>query len=209
MQHVSQNSDYQKINLEGNVEQYMTQDISVNDLIQMFTQKIQPNTPPYKKEMILSNNDLIDTWNKDMLQNIAKDGKVNCKIATEMWKIFEEGMNIIDFLENTKEYIPRLTDKHMNKIKCMFLEDITSLINYGVVSVSQCWNVLNNEISLRLAEEKYEKVFSKDVEEWYELSKKHHLLFENFRNPLFTEEEFKDVLEKVKTILSTPITPDN
>lgn len=149
--------------------------ISISDASSMFREKISDSMPPFKKEVIKKNNDLVDEWYEKVLKKICGN---NCKLPSlrvcSSLQIFEQGklinkyMKIRSLLEKSllteqelKSYVSILENKSIEELYAEF----------GPFCIRVMFSLIVDTITDIFSLESYNKVYSRteDVLQWEKL----------------------------------------
>lgn len=184
--------------------------ILVNDLTSMLKRKATANMKPYDSLIIKLNNEKVDLWREKVLDKISdNEGKVLASRGWDSWKLYEEGVGVTRFME-MKEMgvLPNVDDSIFQYWKDFFEKSsLEEMHAAGPANISCGWGIVEHRIKTWYAEQKWEKLFSKSKDPLY-WEKNYHkhtdvLLGKVF--PYWNREEFEEIAEKVRTILSNPI----
>jgi hypothetical protein len=192
---------------------YYNLPISIEDAASMFRRKIQKNDRPYIAETTKLNNDKVEDWKTSVLQKVCNDkGDILAGRVLESWKLYEEGKAIEKYIEVKKmgmmlEYPPSVIDFWKDFFEHLSIGEIHS---YGTGVVSTGWNIIQSYIRMWFADEKWEKLFSQgDSLYWEQNYKYHSMLLEGKSLPFWNPDIFKEITEKVVTVLSNQIASDS
>lgn len=193
------------------VAQHMNAKISITNASSMLRKRIGKNLPQYTEMIIHANNALVDIWEKEILREIAdSNGDLQCDNVWNSWVTFEEGIGLTQ-IQDSLENIPRLSQDQIDFWREFFLQDLEVIHSFGTGLVNRGWSLITDEVRIRFALEKWDKVYSKteDPAEWFKIASKNKDFFNpaSLSHPFFTKEELEDVNAKVHTILHTRVTP--
>jgi len=189
------------------------QQLTIRDATSMFRRQLNKNERPYTATIIKLNNALVDEWEKKILNRISSNGTVLAGRVYQSWQLFTEGkavQKIKNMLDNN--LFNRPTEGVLEWWKNLFeTSSIEVLHSYGSATIAFGWTIIQNELRLRSAEEKWEKIFSKsdDPYDWEELRFKHQDLINGRIYPFWNEEILKEIQEKISTILHVQAEPIN
>lgn len=191
---------------------YMNKPMNVSDISSMYRHRIRENLKPYTVKVYKLNNQLVDDWEERVLKPMAdSEGKVSASSATFSWAVYFEGILAKKYLDNQK-MIPAAT-KDQEEYWKNFFEDLSieEMHFYGSLVVSFGWAIIQGIFRKWATQEKWDKVYSKskDPYKWVNLALKHKDLVLGKVNPWWSLEQYKEIHEKVMTILSIPIEPTN
>lgn len=185
--------------------------IRVSDAAAMFRRKIGPNTRPYDNAVIKNNNKMIDDWEERVLKRIANKGVVKSSDVWSSWMIYYEGYVISKLIPLMEAgLITGESEETLEFCKTLLKKPIEELCTYGNAIVLRCWQILQHELKMIIAEQKYNLVFSQsdDPVEWYRMSKEHQDLFAGRIFPFWSQDEFDDVSQKIAPIVNFAVKPN-
>lgn len=147
--------------------------IKTTDAASMLRRRVRKNERPYTTTVIKLNNRLVDEWKKSLLDRMADHkGMVRTIKVWQSWGVFYEGKTVQKVIELRDQGLLPKTDKKIIDYWIEFFEKSTieELHEYGHGTVSFGWLLLQNEIRLWCADEKWEKIYSKsdDPYDWYQ-----------------------------------------
>lgn len=188
--------------------------IKISDAASILRKVVDPNERPYTKTVLKHNNLMVDEWHEKVLKNIC-DSR-GCIRAGQMWyewQYFYYGKVIRPFMDHLeKGLIVRPDEKVVNYWVKTFTDfSIKSLSNMGSPLVGYGWKIILDETLIRGCIDKWEKVYkdSDDPLVWRKLSNNFPKLWNlNNENPFWDLEEFEQILQKVMTVLRTPVSPE-
>lgn len=188
--------------------------IKTSDAASMLRQKIRKNERPYTAVVIKLNNRLVDEWKKTLLDRLADHkGTIRTLKVWQSWGIFYEGKTVQKVIAlRDSGFLPK-TDRVAIDYWINFFEKSTieKLHEYGHGTVSFGWLLLQNEIRLWCADEKWEKIYSKsdDPYDWYQESFKHPDLVQGKSLPFWDMDKLKEIEERMATVLHVQVEPTN
>ena len=193
-------------------EDYYNLPISINDAASMFRKPIKKNEKPYTNTVVKLNNSMVDDWKKTILEKLAdKRGTVPSGKLWGSWTLYLEGREVKRYIElRDKKMINRLSKEQLEFWKDFFDNlEIGELHSYGAGMVSYGWALVQNEIRMWCADEKWDKIFSHsdDPLQWEKMSYKHQDLLKGKIYPFWTIEKIIEIKEKVYTILLNTVNP--
>ena len=188
--------------------------IKTSDAASMLRQRIRNNERPYTATVIKLNNRLVDEWKKTVLDRMADHkGVVRTLKVWQSWGIFYEGMTVKKVIELRDSGVlpkaePKVIDYWVNFFENSTIEE---LHEYGHGTVSFGWLILQNEIRLWCADQKWEKIYSKseDPYDWYQESSHHSDLVQGKTLPFWNLDKLKEIEERMATILHVQVEPSN
>jgi hypothetical protein len=186
--------------------------IKTTDAASMLRRRTRKNERPYTATVIKLNNRLVDEWKKTLLDRMAdQKGMVRTIKVWQSWGIFYEGKTVQKVIELRDQGLLPKTDKKVIDYWVEFFEKSTieDLHEYGHGTVSFGWLLLQNEIRLWCADEKWEKIYSKsdDPYEWYQESFKHPDLVQGKKLPFWDMDKLKEIEERMATVLHVQVEP--
>jgi len=187
---------------------YYNVPIAVTDASSMFRTRVHDNTPPYTVQVTKLNNRLVDDWEKKVLRKMADQrGMIPSGKVLPSWRLYYEGRGIQSYVK-VRDMIPRHTKEQLD-FWVKFFEDtsLEDLHSYGVGVVSFGWGIIENELRLWSANQKWDKLFSKteDPLEWEKMAPSHRALLTGEVLPFWDLKTRDKIAEKVGTVLSLQI----
>jgi hypothetical protein len=180
--------------------------ISVTDAASAFRHIIGNNEKPYSSAVKRLNNKFVDDWQKDMLEQKALDGKLQATRVGPMLEAYKTGTELSSYLE-IKDMFTRLSTEQIAFWKSFFNKPIEEIHEFGHTTISLGWSLVVSEVRLNLLERKNAALYSKSSDPLYWI--------ENFNctdrmdammHPFgWSNEQFTDIADKVRTLLSTPV----
>lgn len=176
-----------------------------------FRQRITPNMKPYTKEVTRLNNSMIDVW------ELLTGGKTTKRLSISriddwmLWDLWYEGKGIQRYVE-IRDMIPRPSKKQLKFwIRLLDESTIEELHSYGMGIVSFAQKLIQSEIRMHIASQKWVKIFRHGggIKGWAKLAGENQDLIKGKYLPFWNEEILKNVSEKVGTILALPIIASN
>ncbi|MFW9930720.1 MAG: hypothetical protein ACFFD1_15125 [Candidatus Thorarchaeota archaeon] len=194
------------------MQDYYNYPISVSDATAMFRRNIPSNTRPYEAKVIKLNNEMVDDWKNNVLDKIAdQNGKIKSGRISGSWKLYEEGKGHQKFFElKTNGMLPEIPLEMVNWWKNFFESStVEEMHSYGTGAISSGWTIIQEYFKMWYAEKKWNEFFSKSEDPlWWERNyHKHSLLLEGKILPFWTEEQLKDIGQKVGSILINTVDP--
>lgn len=182
----------------------------VSDAASMFRYPITRNMKPYDKAVTEGNNKLVDEWHNSVLKKIGLQGRIAAGKVGPSWATFYEGKTVRQ-LGHHFDMLPRATQTQLDFWTHFFeTKTIEELHASGLTMVSIGWALIMNELRLYAAQEKYDHVYhDEDPLEWDKESAKHRDLMEGKKMPFWDVDKFRDIQEKVMTILNLRVIPRN
>lgn len=187
--------------------------ILTSDAASMMRRKVNKNDKPYTQSVVRLNNQLVDEWKESLLDKISdSQGKILSVKVWQTWVLFQEGKGTERYMELREKGVIRHVENEVLDFWKDFFENksVEEMHFYGTGNVSFGWTIIQNELRMMSAEEKWEKIFCKsgDPYDWYKLSFKHQELFGN-NLPFWTPEIYEDIHQKVATVLMVQVDPTN
>lgn len=197
------------------VNEFWNSSIKTSDAASMLRHNIGKNEKPYSQIVKKLNNRCVDRWEKEVLRNISKNGVLPAMRVWPSWSTFIEGFHLKSAFENIK-MLPRLTEEQLNFWLNTFKEkSVSELYKFGTPMLAWAWTAVENELRIRMSEEKWEKIYTDengnyidDPMVWSKNGWHHKDVAENKKLPFWGEDAYRDAHEKVSFILSTQVTPD-
>ena len=196
----------QKISSAGStIPDFYAPHISVSDAASMLRRTISSNERPYTREAIEANNTLVNRWEREVLGELANSqGKVHVSQVYPSWTVFEEGIRIKTLKEN-ETHIQSLSEEEIAYWRELFeSSDVIALHALGTGYVAHGWDLLVKYIQFWYVTQKWQRVYSKsdNPTQWFQDSLGQRLLFKGEERPFWTDEQFMDVEQKVRAILT-------
>lgn len=186
--------------------------ISISDAASMLRKKIAKNCPPYTAAIIKKNNEFIDEWYETVLLKIAnKQGNIDSGRVWPCWIIFSEGKEIKSFKKFEDKFEKIKENEIEYWIKFFRDQPIEELCKVGRNVIDAGWQTLAKAIRFYFGEEKYKLIYSQSDNpyEWDKLANKYPQLLKGNPMPFGLDpESYKDMAQKVNTILSIQVQPD-
>lgn len=189
----------------------MNAPIAVSDVASMFRRKVDKNERPLEREVILSNNSLVDRWHKEVLLQLANgDGKIPVMRVNKCFEYFFEGLETRQ-IQNFKEHMPTYTDENVRFWIRFFLDSsINTIHEAGIAVVSAGWATITGGLRNHFAQRRWEVVYSQTTDplEWDKLANNNPHLMHSRPLPFdLTEDNLKDMEQKIRAVLGNPIQP--
>jgi len=186
--------------------------ILASDAASMMRKRINKNSKPYTQAVMILNNKLVDRWKTEMLDKISdSNGQILSRNVWKTWLLFQEGVGTEKYMELKEQGVIRHVDENVLEFWKDFFENrsVEEMHSYGSGNVSFGWTIIQNELRMKSAEEKWDKIFStsSDPHDWYKLSFKYSDLTQGKELPFWNEEILADVQEKVATVLMVQVEP--
>lgn len=186
--------------------------ISVNDAVAMLTKRITSNMRPFDSETIKCNNDLVQRWQKEVLERVAVDGHLDASMVFDSWIMFHEGMMVGPYIECVKDGRIRPPTKQQAEDWAYILSDysLSKLHALGKAAVSLGFNICDNYLKDWYAQKKWELIYSKssDPYDWELLRPKYHTLMRGEEMDLWTKEKRDEVVQKVVALIRNNVEPE-
>lgn len=188
--------------------------IKLSDASSMFRARITNNMRPYTAIVTKMNNDMVDEWENKVLKNIVDHrGTIASGRVSESWLLFQEGKNVIQYMRMKEKGVITRVEPHILKFWIDFFENLSvdEMLSYGKAQVSYGWTLISTEIRCHFAEEKYKALFGKsdDPLEWEKNRGLCTDLLAGKPHPFWDVDTFKDIIDKVNTILIVKVEPTN
>lgn len=183
--------------------------LPISDAASFFRYPITRNMKPYEKVVRESNNRMVDSWENEVLKKIGLNGgRIAAGKVGPSWSTYYEGRSIRQ-LAHHMDMLPRATPQQLDFWLHFFdNNDVEKLNDCGLSMVSLGWALVMNELRLHFAEEKYEKVYdAEDPLEWDKAANLNPKLMKGETMPFWDEEKFRDIQEKVMTVLNNRVVP--
>ena len=187
--------------------------IRITDAASMLRKLVDPNERPYTQAVYLNNNKLVDEWYEQILQKIANpSGQVRAGQVWGEWQYYYYGKILPQFMNHLDEgRVCRPTSKAITYWVDVFTKkNASELSKMGQAVVGHGWKLVTDETFIRSSIDKWEKIYSltNDPLKWRKLAYDNPKLWAaDFENPFWSQDEFKDVTQKVVTILKVNISP--
>jgi hypothetical protein len=187
--------------------------IRVIDVTSMFRRLIDENERPYMVSVLKANNKLIDEWEKEILTKICdkntfiRDGQVLGE-----WQSFYTGKIIYNFIDRMEKGLLSRPSKTVVDYWVNFFTKVSieEMMKEGAPLIAHGWKILIDENCTLGMLDKWEQVYSKTTKplEWRELNSKNPKLWSRESdNHFWNEDDYKKIVEKVLTVIKTPIQP--
>lgn len=187
--------------------------IRVSDASDLLRRYIGGNELPYTKAVLKNNNSLVDEWHYKVLINIAsREGEILTSQYREEWLFFYTGKIITPFIKALENgHVSRPDEKSVNYWKNIFQDStIEELIKMGPAVVEHGWKLIADESYIRKSLEKWELIYkgSDDPMVWRERSHANaKLWFTEHDDAFWDVDQYRDITQKVFTVLKTVIEP--
>lgn len=186
--------------------------ITTSDAAGMLRVRIPRNGRPYDCSVMKLNNARVDEWKENVLDKMSSNRKVPAGIVWESWKLFDEGQSTLKLMEMIKcGAVPEVPEKVVEFWKTFFENStVEEMHEYGSGTISTGWQLLTLHIKLWYVKEKYNALFSQsdDPLHWEKNHHKHTPILRGEVLPFWDKETFKEISEKVRTILQIQVQPD-
>ena len=180
--------------------------IKPSDAASMLRKQVKANTPPYQAAVTKMNNALVDEWKREVLDQVAVDGTIDASMVWDSWSLFHEGKIITELMTLLKDGTLRVPSDGDIEYWRVYLAkaSIEDLHKLGSATVALIWTEVNNYIRVWFAKQKWQRVYSKSSSPlaWEHLRVKERGLFHGEEFPVWNKEQFEEVAEKVRTILT-------
>jgi len=188
--------------------------IKISDASSLLRKMIDPNERPFTKTVLKHNNSLVDEWHETVLKNIC-DSK-GCIRAGQMWhewQYFYYGKTLKPFINLFEEGLVIRPEKKIVDfwVKTFTESSIKDLSNMGISLVGYGWKIILDEIFIRNCIDRWEKIYSEseDPMVWRKLANSHPKLWNsNNENPFWQLEALETIIQKVLTVIKTPVSPE-
>jgi hypothetical protein len=190
--------------------------IRITDAASMLRKVIDVNERPFAKTVMKMNNEMVDEWAEKVLRQICDtDGCIKSAQMWYEWQYFYMGKIVPKFVAHLKK---GLVSRPSNDAVKFWVDTFASysvkrlLSEFGAPLVGHGWKLLIDEAFIRDCEQKWELVYqhSNDPLAWRKLANDNPTLWnENKRNAFWDNKQFEEISQKVVTVLSINIKPDN
>lgn len=189
----------------------MNAPIRASDAANMFRTKVAKNERPLESVVLKQNNELVDRWFKEVLFKVAdSEGYVPVLRVNSCFEYFFEGLEATQ-LQIYKDHMPTYTEENIRFWIRFFLDnDISFIHKAGMTVVSAGWSTITGGLRNHFAQRRWEVVYSqtKDPLEWDKIANDNPHLMNGRPLPFdLTEENLKDMEEKVRAVLGNRIQP--
>ena len=191
----------------GEMQKRGLKSVEVSNVVKWMKHPIHANDRPYVQASFKHVNGLIDEWSETLH---AKEVPLDeCRAMWDSWCLFFEERGLRKFQE-VCDMIPRPTDAQLRFWLDVFAKDVGTLHGYGTGNIGFGWFLLQNEIKLRVAALKAERVFvGDDLTVWTQNAAKNADLMTGNEGSFWSLEELRDNGMKVGTILSIVVAPQS
>jgi hypothetical protein len=189
----------------------MNAPIRASDVANMFRTKVDRNERPLQKTVQLRNNDLVDRWYKEVLFHLA-DKEMNIPVlrVNKCFEYFFEGLETTQ-IQRFKDHMPVHTEENIRFWIDFFKNnDMDAIHEAGIAVVSAGWSVVTGGLRTHFAQKRWEVVYSQTTNplEWDKLANNNPNLMHSRPLPFdLTEEDLKDMEQKIQALLGNPIQP--
>jgi hypothetical protein len=189
----------------------MNAPIRVSDVANMFRTKVDKNERPLERTVFARNNALVDRWHKEVLMNLADgEGKIPVLRVNKCFEYFFEGIETTE-IQKYKEHMPTYTEENIRFWIRFFLDnDMDTIHGAGIAVVSAGWATITGGLRSHFAQKRWEVVYSQTTDpfEWDKLANNNPHLMHSRPLPFdLSEENLKDMEQKIKAVLGNPIQP--
>lgn len=189
----------------------MNAPIRASDAANMFRTKVDRNERPLEKTVLTRNNALVDRWYKEVLIKIADgEGCLPVLRVNGCFEYFFEGLETIQ-IQKHKDHMPKYSEEDVRYWVRFFLDnDMDAIHEAGITVVSAGWSTIIGGLRNHFAQRRWDAVYSKTTDplEWDKLANNNPHLMNSRPLPFdLTEEEMKDMEQKVKAVLGNRIQP--
>ena len=129
------------------------------------------------------------------------------------WQLYNEGIGVQKYVElRDKNMIPKVPKEVLEFWKEFFEKSsVEEMHQYGSGVISFGWGIIQNEIKIWYADEKWENFFShfKDPLEWEKNRHKQSSLLDGKILPFWNEDILKDIQHKVVAVLMNQVQPQS
>lgn len=176
--------------------------IAISDATSMFRRKMEANFPPYTATVVKYNNSMIDKWEKDMLVPMSKNGKLPAGKISHAWKVFESEAECAYF--DQSDLIPRPDEKQLERMVKFLTGPFEDMIKKGSVFCMAVFQTVMLELNVQLMEQRMDKVFdgSDNPVDWWMKSQSNKQLFDGTYQPFLSQDEIRDIKQRISTISS-------
>ena len=87
-------------------------EMSVSDAAAMFRRVVGKNDRPYVAANKQENNRMVDAWKKQLLGEVASNGKLQANAVLPLWNLFAGGFEVPSTV-HLAEYAPSITDEQV------------------------------------------------------------------------------------------------
>lgn len=175
-----------------------------------FRQKITSNMKPYTQKVAKLNNDLVSEWEKEVLGKVTKRDTLEAS-EIPLWSLWHEGKGILEFAK-IRDQLPSPTPHQIDFWKTVLEnESIEDLHKRGSGVIHSAYRIIQNHIRVFIANKKLETIFQPgtNFDSWKKIASDHEELMQGKVLPFWDETTLSEVVQKIGTILSTPVTVEN
>nr|QBK86529.1 MAG: uncharacterized protein LCMAC102_03240 [Marseillevirus LCMAC102] len=194
-------------------DDYYNAPISTGDAAAMLRRQPQQNERPYTSTTTKLNNRQVDEWKKNVLDKTANRGSIPSGRVWNSWQLYNEGNGVKKYIElRDKGMIPQISLGVLEFWKDFFKKSsVEEMHQYGSGVISFGWSIIQNEIKIWYANEKWDNLFSKfeNPLEWEKNQHKFSSLLNGKILPFWTEEILKDIQHKVAAVLMNQVQPQS
>ena len=178
-------------------------EMSVSDAAAMFRRVVGKNDRPYVAANKQENNRMVDAWKKQLLGEVASNGKLQANAVLPMWNLFAGGFEVPSTI-HLAEYAPSITDEQVKYWKEFFeTADVPRLWKLGKPVVGLGWSVIMNRIRFLDAQQKFDAIYQGSDEplDWYSRSLAKRDLFVQPELPFWNPKQLHEIYEMVTAFL--------
>jgi hypothetical protein len=184
----------------------------VSDCASLMRVTIANNERPYTKTVLKYNNKLVDEWEEQVLKKVCNNkGCVRAGEVWQLWQVYHDGKTIpqlIKLLEsgNVSKPAPEVVKYWISVFETYTLEQ---LIELGPMAVGFGFKLLIDETFISSCLEKWNLVYKDNTDplKWRELANDNPKLWAEGKLSFWSEDQNKEILQKIETILGHPIKP--
>nr|QBK86719.1 MAG: uncharacterized protein LCMAC103_00480 [Marseillevirus LCMAC103] len=191
--------------------------ILTSDAAAMFRRKIMKNDRPFDVCNKGWNNRRVDAWKADLLDKVARDGRLQTEIVMGLWSLYVRGDEISKMVDlsaaaaSPTEAFPSPCDEKELDAWREFFEaaDTDALHAKGKFSVARGWSMIQGHFQAHEMREMYAKIYQGTAVpyEWYKRHLEYRDMFAEPLLPFWTLEEYRGITELVMIFLSFRVGP--
>lgn len=176
--------------------------ISINSATDMLKAIVRPNDRPYDQVVKKANNALVDSWKTSVLAHLADEkGVMAAGKVWPSWEVFIEGHNLKNFDEMSKHLI-HLSDNQLD-FWLTFFDNLSleELCEYGPGVSDIGWYYIQNEVRIRMSQEKWKRVYSHsdDPLDWEKTKAEDRQYLRGEIFPFWSKRKLFDAEQKIKS----------
>ncbi len=182
-----------------------TAQIKVSDFVDMLKRPVGKNMKPYDKIVIESNNEEVEKFRASVLNYVADgQGMLHAMSAYQYWELYDSYKVIKN--HTYKKYEPSAEDLAFWSEAFEKL-NIEELLTFDRTDLLYGLRIIEDYLLFWRYSELHKRVFLSDnVIIWISLARKERDLIARTEMGLWNPEKYKEIMEKVFTILKNPIT---